>query len=399
MNLSMRISLVAGMLGLLSLLLSSVVVASCDQETSLRVTRVLHQIQPDIEAGQSEQALVALEDFARQYPRERHYLLDYYRGNLKAGMERHEEALAAYDAALALCDDMAALWQNHGAVAWDLERYDVAADSLMRAYQLQRDDDLFFNATVALLYAGQIQQAVGQFEELIERRAHQAPDQWLETYAGLAFTYEMVSPLLAKLEQWKPLFADRPLYWRLLSMGYLQLKNYEKAVAALKVHVSFGKAAAPDRQLLADLLLQTELPLPAAIIYEELLRERPDDMQLHQQLIISYRLGQVTEKALHAIDRALKLNPDRQLLRSRAEVSFELGRYAEAFDLFSQLVKEGTDNGRDYLYQGYSALRLGHADLARQALTRAARFSAERNQASSLLAYLDAAGQEVVLSQ
>lgn len=395
MNLTKGFSSFAGILGIVCLLFPCVALADCDQETSLRVTRILHQIHPDLEAGHDQQALTALEEFVRQYPRERHYLLDYYRGNLNAGMQRHKEALAAYGSALEQCDTMPALWQNHGAVAWDLEQYDVVADSLMQAYKLQRDDDLFFNATVALLYAGRIQQAVSQFEELIARRAEKTPDQWLETYAGLAFTHDMVPRSLVKLEQWKPIFVDRPLYWRLLSMSYLQQKNYEKAVAALKVHVSFAEPAPADKRLLADLLLQIELPLQAAPVYEELLRKYPDDMQLYQQLIVSYRLGHKPEAALDAIARALKVKPDRQLLHSRAEVSFKLGRYAEAVDFFSQLVKEEPENGRNYLYQGYSALRLGRTDLARQALTRAARFSDQRRQAGSLLAYLDAAGQEV----
>lgn len=399
MIMTMRLSLFAGTLGIMFLLFPSVTLAGCDQETSLRVTRILHQVYPDLEAGRDRQVLTTLEGFINQYPQEKHYLLDYYRGNLYASLQQPLDALAAYTGALELCTNNAALWQNHGAVAWDLKRYDVAAESLLRAYTLQRDDDLFFNATVALLYAGRIQQAVGQFEELIERRADQTPDQWLETYSGLAFSHDMVARSVQKLEQWKPLFVDRSLYWRLLSMTYLQQKNYQKAVATLKVHVSFAEPAPEDKRLLADLLLQVELPLQAAPLYEDLLRDRPDDIQLYQQLILSYRLGHKPEEALSAIDRALKIKQDRQLVRSRAEVSFYLGKYAEAFDSFAQLAKEEPDNGRALLYQGYSALRMGRKDLARQVLTRAARFSAERNQASSLLAYLDAAGQEVVLYQ
>lgn len=390
MILTMRLSLFTGMLGIAFLLFPIVTLADCDQQTSLRVTRILHQLQPELEAGHDQQALTLLEEFAHSYPQEKHYLLDYHRGNIYVAMKRHEEALAAYGAALSLCPDTAALWQNQGAVAWDLKRYDIAADSLMRAYSLQPNEELFFNATVALLYAGRIQEAADRFEQLIERGGERTSDQWLETYSGLCLSHDLVSRSLEKLKAWQPFFAERAIYWRLLAMTYLQHRDYAKAAAGLKVYASFVPINPADKRLLADLLLQIQLPLEAAPLYEDLLQEQPQDMMLHQQLIVSYRLGLRPETALKAIGRALDVQQTQQLLRSKAEVSFELGHYQEAFETFARLLEVNPDNGTAYLYQGYSALRMGREDLARSALIKAARFPDNKAQANRMLSSLGA---------
>jgi len=390
MTMTMRLSLFTGMLGIAFLLFPAATLANCDQQTSPRVTRILHQLQPVLEAGHDQQALTLLEEFARAYPQERHYLLDYYRGNLYVAMKRHEEAFAAYEAALSLCSDMAALWQNHGAVAWDLKRYDDAAASLLRAYALEPNEELFFNAAVALLYGGRIKEAADRFEQLIERGREQTPDQWLETYSGLCLSHDLVSRSLEKLDAWKPFFSEHPIYWRLLAMTYLQRRDYTKAAAGLKVYASFVPLETADKRLLADLLLQIQLPLEAAPLYEDLIQEQPQDMMLHQQLIASYRLGLRPETALQAIDRALAVQQTQQLLRDKAEVSFELGHYQEAFETFAELLKLNPDNGTAYLYQGYSALRMGREDLARSALTKAARFPDSKAQATRMLAALGA---------
>ena len=360
--------------------------ADCTQPCSPRVARLLHKIGPMLEAGQNRDALERLEGFVVRHPQETYFLIDYYRGNLYAGSGRNEDALDAYSAALTGCATDAGLWRNHAKVAWDLERYAVAADSLRKAYDLLPDNELLFNIAVASSRAGDIEQALAILEQLLD--TGKIPEVWLETYVGLCQNNGMGRRALLILLDRRAQLEGRPKYWQLRAMLHVQLEQYAKGAAALQALAALEPLSRNDKKLLADLLLQIDIPLQAAEVYAGLLAENPQDMELRRMLVSSYRLGLQPRKALDVIEQARSLGKDKDLLRCKAEISFDLELYEQAYEDFGALLQLDPEYGPAYLYRGYAALHLGEHDNARRALRQALRFKREKNEAQQLLVWL-----------
>lgn len=377
--------------GFVLLLLSLVGVvtaqAECTQTCSPRIARLLHKVGPLLEAGQNREALDLLEGFVDRHPQETYFLIDYYRGNLYAGAGRNEQALDAYVAALTGCATDAGLWRNHAKVAWDLERYAVAAVSLHKAYELSPDNELLFNAAVASSRAGDREEALAVLERLLG--AEQVSDPWLETYVGFCRNNSLERRALQTLLERRTQFENRPGYWQLRAMLHVQLQQYDQGAAALQALAALEPLAGTDKRLLADLLVQINVPLQAAELYTELLAENPQDMELRRMLVTSYRLGLQPRKALDVIEQARNLRQDKRLLRNKAEISFDLKLYGQAYQSFGELLQLDPEYGPAYLYRGYAAVQLGDLDGARQALMRALRFAKEKKEAQQLLAWLN----------
>ena len=363
---------------------------ACDQEGSLRVVRLLQKVDQEISAKQPLVAQQLIESFKQKYPDEQYYLIDYQLGNLYSQAGQLKKALSAYDAALIGCDQESGLWQNRGKIAWDLKQYAIAADSLFRAYELdlKKEPSLLFHTAIARMYANQKEVALNLLETLLGDTPEAAQDVWLETYTTLCLELKQTARALAYLNDWQAHFKTRKVFWRLLAMLHVQQREYEKGAANLRVLAAFEPLNKTDKRLLADLLLQINIPLDAVKLYEELLAESPPEQQLHEQIIICYRLGLRPKKALEAVERARAVYSSKTLLQIHGEMLFEHGEYQQAFQVFSQLLQMEPDQGIAYLYQGYCALRMEDRVLARKVLNQAVQFKKEKKDAERLLAWL-----------
>ncbi|SDZ77936.1 Tetratricopeptide repeat-containing protein [Desulfuromusa kysingii] len=373
------------------LVVSAPVFGACQQQGSLRVVRLLQQVDQELSANQLVAAQQRLELFKQQYPDDPHYLIDYHLGNLYGQTGQLDKALSAYDAALSHCDQEPSLWQNRGKIAWDLKQYSIAADSLFQAYELaqNKDPSLLFHTAMARSYADQKEGAVKLLETLLGDQAEAVEDIWLETYTNLCIETKQIDRALQRLNGWRPELENRKLFWRLLTILQVQQHDYEKGATSLQVLAAFEPLNKDDKRLLADLLLQIDIPLEAAEQYEELLADNPQEQDLHNRVITSYRRGLQPQKALVAIERALALNRSEALLQQRGEILFEQRQYEQAFRAFEELVQLDANKGVAYLYQGYCALRIDDLMLARKVLTKASAFKRERKEAQRLLAWMD----------
>lgn len=366
------------------------VLGACEERGSLRAVRLLQKVDQQISSDQSLVAQQLIEEFKKKYPQEQYYLIDYHLGNLYGQTGQLKKALAAYDAALTGCDQDSGLWQNRGKIAWDLKLYAIAADSLFRAYELdlKKEPSLLFHTAIARMYANQKEKALDLLETLLEDALAAAEDVWLETYINLCLELKQADRALVHLSDWQPQFESRKVFWRLLAVVHIQQQKYEKGAANLKVLAAFESLKATDKKLLADLLLQINIPLEAAELYEELLLEKPDSQQLYEKIITCYRLGLQPQKALETIERALSVYRSGKLMQDRGEILFEQGHYEQAFQAFDDLVQIDPDRGIAYLYQGYCALRMEDRVLARKVLIKASGYKKEKKEARRLLDWL-----------
>ncbi len=95
------------------------------------------------------------------------------KGAALAKLERYKEALAAYDAALAFRPNFAKAWHNRGTALAKLKRYEEALEAFEEVIRLKPDDpEGWKNKTVALAVLGRYFEAL----DAIERALRIAPD-------------------------------------------------------------------------------------------------------------------------------------------------------------------------------------------------------------------------------
>jgi hypothetical protein len=89
----------------------------------------------------------------------------YNRGNALAALGRYDEAIAAFDRALAATPDHAKAWNNRGRALQALNRHADAIASFDKAIILQKDDaDAHFNRALSLLTLGDLRHGFEHYE-------------------------------------------------------------------------------------------------------------------------------------------------------------------------------------------------------------------------------------------
>ena len=115
------------------------------------------------------------------------------RGRDFAARERHEEALACYNHALAIRSDIPQIWNNRGNALRNLDRLDEAEQSLREALRLKPD---FANAHNNL---GRVLDDLGRFEDAEEACARRcASNLSMPTLISISAIFFTISGVLAK---------------------------------------------------------------------------------------------------------------------------------------------------------------------------------------------------------
>ena len=375
-------------LALLSVCIGSAALAECRSSNNPRVSHLLQKasyIQGTKGAqaaaemlGSSLQTDTTLTDY-RLFVR----LAELHRENT-----RNFKARAAYEAALELCGELAWLWQKYGALCWDMKEYRCAAEAFLNACERGGGTSTCYDGIVALSYAGQAGVAVQKLQSLIEQE-EQAPIHWVEAYAQIALQGKKVPSAIDALRIWEQRYQKHFGYWR--ARAYLHIENteYLEAVACLRVANTIKPLALQERSTLAELLLQVDLPQQAAQQYVYLLRQDENQPQWHQQLIVSYVLATLPDKALAALEQGRDIIPQEFYLRQKGELHYQQENYAAAFDSFAKLLALEPDDSRIHLLQGHCALQLGKKNSARHHLKEALTTPQYRKDAQSLLEWME----------
>lgn len=307
-------------------------------------------------------------------------------------LQQPEAALAALERAVAGCPAEAALWQQLAQAAWQLGQHERAAVALQRAAEQAGDDQLARQAALLWAEAGQDERALTQLEPLLERTGQLLADEELHNYVALCLRERQAGRGLRHLERWQPALQSRALFWQLRAQLLMATGAFGPAASSLRVAAALVPLPLEQQRLLADLLLQAGAPAAAARQYETLLKLQPDDAELAQRLLHSYRLALQPEQALALCERLLAGAPEASrrplLLQWRAELLYELERYDAAAQAFDQLSRHPAAAGAAWLGRASCALRQQDQTVARQALEQARRYPAQRAEADRLLRQL-----------
>jgi tetratricopeptide (TPR) repeat protein len=164
--------------------------------------------------------------------------------------------------------------------------------------------------------------------------------------------------------------------------------RYEDALMALTIYSFLTPLSMDEKKLLADLNLQLNIPVKAAPLYENYLREKPDKRIL-EQLAIAYRQLGKPETALAAIDAVAPDADDVEILLLKGELHYSLKQYNQAVNTYQQAAQQkGRHVGRAWLMAGYAAWQMNDLAASKAAFAKAAKHRRQRKAANTALKQL-----------
>lgn len=318
---------------------------------------------------------------------------------------RLEEALEAYDSAIALKPDYAWAWARRGRTLRVLGRYNEALECYDRALEIQPQYAFAWNGKgIVLERMGRLEQSLACYEKAAEINP---TDVWhwcnqADVLLSMNRHREAI-PLLEKALQQDP---AHPNSWAKLGQVYRLLQNYPESIKAYEqaiklapeygwAHNGYGLSLKLNGQIEEALIsfkraarydpnevwhwynvVETLILLKQ---YEDAVHPAQRATQVDPNHASSWsKLGQVLryvrryDEALNAYDRALALQPDSGWIINGKGIAYErMGRYEEALECYRIAAEHGVWHA--HYNQGNILVRLNRFEEAVPLLERATR--------------------------
>jgi tetratricopeptide (TPR) repeat protein len=349
-----------------------------------RLARFKAQEQKD--RGDFEAAANILAEFLQKHPGEDHFLIRYNYGNTLAQLDKPEQALEQYRAAVKMEDRYWQAWLNLGETAYNLGTYAEAAAAITKGYDLagEKQPRVLYFAGAAWLMAGDYAQAKSLLERLV---AGPAEGQQLDWYRALIMACIELGDGDAgrkAVDRMLGLFPADPDAWDLAFQFAASRQEYRRAAVALTVRSYLEPLEERERRQLGALYAAIELPYLAGKWFEAALTDSStaDD---YERLASMYLAAHEQEHALATLEQALAKDPTPKLWSLLGDLYYMDRRYDRAYDAFEKCWQLDPLNGRAALMLGYCALELGRTDEAIPYLKKAAEFPDYAGNAQALL--------------
>jgi tetratricopeptide (TPR) repeat protein len=270
------------------------------RDLSIGATRVLYEAQQLIHRKEYEQAGRLLEKFIDKHPRQDHCYVEFTLGNALYFSGSKEASLAHYEAATALDSDYGPAWVNLGQLAYELKRYDLAAEALIkgfaRAEDKEKDPDLLYYAAVAHMMAGRKEQAAPILEDLVAGKHGDPRKEWfhalLNVYLDLGREGEAESLLSRMIEK----YGNEPETWKIAYTFEVSRQHYRMAAVALTIYSYLKPLTREEAILLGDLYAAVRIPVLACAYYEDAFASGASPEE-YERLASAYLSAHRTEEA------------------------------------------------------------------------------------------------------
>ncbi len=159
------------------------------------------------------------------------------RGHALTGMGNLEEALAAFNRAIALKPDYANAWSNRSVALWRMGKYDDALTSNQRAIELAPfSSQAWFNQGRILTTLGKFEDAVTSYERALKGDANvgdkpSLADIWVNQ-SGVLWRLERYEKAIVAADSAITLNPKSAEGWYNKGLSLMSLKRYEQAVTA-----------------------------------------------------------------------------------------------------------------------------------------------------------------------
>lgn len=347
----------------------------------------LYTAQQSRDEGYPDSAVNTLIEFLEKRPEQDHFLLHFHlavswnqRGDL-------EEALKSYRRSVDMEPLFAQGWLNFGELAYNMGLYDVAADALIRGYEVSewKEPSVLFFSAAALVMDGRSADAVPVLEQLVGGSEERAKLEWHRALIMAYLELQDEENGTAAAGRMLAQYPEEPEAWHLAFRYYASSGRYEDAAVALTVAGYLRPLTRSEKMTLGDLYLAIGVPLQAGDYYGSAVADSGSVADL-ERLASANLAAYEYDEAFEALDRALRLKPTAKLWSLLGDLHFMLKDHQEAYDAYSMCVEADPGYERAYLMMGYCAMQLEHTESALAALERAAEFPDQAAKANQLIA-------------
>ncbi len=352
----------------------------------MRVKRILYKVQQQMKLDQYEEAARTIQNFLAKHPDQDHCLLEFCLGNAEYSLNKPAEALDHFHAAVKLDPDYGPAWVNLGQVAFEEKRYGLAAEALVKGYEMsgKKNPDYLYYAAVAHILNGHAHEAVGILEPLVYVEGPAPDKEWFQTllHAYLELGSERDAERL--LTRMLRLFGTDPETWKLWYRFEANRDNYMGAAVAMTIYSYLTPLSREEQVLLGDLYVAVDAPLVACEYYETAMKAGAKSSEF-ERLASAYIAGHRPGDARRVLERALGAEPTGKLWTLLGDLLYMEEDYRGAWEAFRESTTLDKRNGRSHLMMGYCALQLGWKEKAASALKKAADYPRQRKLAGRLL--------------
>lgn len=230
-------------------------------------------------------------DKARQYARSL-----FVRGMTSASLENYEEAISSFENALDFLPQEPAILLALADAHAQQDNYTSALFYARQAHQTNRSHPYYTRRLAELQQeAGHSRDAIETYRQLLARFPND-----LDAHLALARLYKELEDPETALETYESLLErhERPspsVYLEMLPL-YRQVDNQERIEETLKTLIEFRVDDTFYRRLLGQLYTEQDRLGEAIELFESLLNERPEDVDLLSRLTLLYQqTGQAEE--------------------------------------------------------------------------------------------------------
>jgi tetratricopeptide (TPR) repeat protein len=277
-------------------------------------------------AGRGEEAVTHFAAVTARQPG--HAEAWYNQGVALAGLNRHREAVAAFDRTLGLRPNAAA-WTNRGVSLKALDRTEEALESFGQALALEPGfAAALYNRGIAVLDARRFAEAVAAFDQMLL----QAPDAAL-AWNNRGVALHGLGRLADALESYDRAVAIQPGYapgWKNRAITLTSLGRFADAAGSFDKALALNPDDAAAWNGRGDVLRQCARFDDAVTSYDRALALTPDDPDAWSNRAASLQMLRRFDEALVSADRALSLVPGHlHALAVKGSLLCEMGRVPE----------------------------------------------------------------------
>lgn len=338
--------------------------------TSLEALELMNKGYSLTELGRYEEALIAYdraialdEDNAWAWSR---------KGRALRSLHRLEEALACYDRSLSLQPSYAAAWNGRGIVLDRMNRLEEALEAFEHATDFYEYDVWFwYNRGDILHKLGRNQEAIATLQHALTVDPRHA-----NTYAKLGQIYRLQGDYLASIEAYQQATALNDSYaWAYNGCGlsFKALGRYEEAVLVFRKACKYEPAVVWHWYNLTETLLSMARYRDALQPAREATRVDPNHSQSWGKLGQVYRYLEQYSNAINAYDKAIALDPLFDwAINGKGIVLEQQARYTEAYEYYRRATELNPERETYWYNQGNALYLMGKLDeslpMLRQAL-------------------------------
>ncbi|MEP0771233.1 tetratricopeptide repeat-containing serine protease family protein [Trichocoleus sp. ST-U1] len=240
--------------------------------------------------------------------------------------QSYDDALAAYDKAIALKPDYSVAWYNRGIALRNLKRYEDAIASYDKAIALKPDDaDAWTSRGIALSNLKRYEDALASYDKAIAFKPDDSAAWYNRGYA--LDDLQRYEDAIASYDKAIALKPDDSATWYNRGIALKKLQRYEDAIASYDKAIALKPDDADAWTSRGIALRKLQRYEDAIASYDKAIALNPDDADAWINQGYALELLRRYDKALESYNTAIKFDPNNQTaINYRQRLLNQLGR-------------------------------------------------------------------------